>query len=234
MPSDIKLVTYSGLNTLSATQLEALCDGLPMVDRERAQALKSNHRLRQFVLGRAMLQLALLKFCSLPMRMQLQDAGKPEVDGASVSISHSGDSVAIAVCRDVNNPIGVDIEVYKTRNFMRLARHYFASQEVLELESLSGSEQSRCFFRIWVLKESLAKFTGKGLSSKILQSPFTSFNGGSGSVSFYASDRDYALGLTAAKDSQIDTYEAQFCDEGVELVRQTRQFTRLSSPIIEY
>lgn len=233
MPSDIKLVTYSGLSALSATQLQTLCDGLPAVDRERAQALKSDRRLRQFVQGRALLQLALLKFCSLPMRMRLQDGGKPEVDGASVSISHSGDSVAIALCADIENPLGVDVEVYKTRNFMRLARHYFAPEEVLELESLSGDEQSRCFFKIWVLKESLAKFTGKGLGSKILRSPFTSFNGGRGGVSFYAFDSDYALGLTAAKDCQIDAYEAQLCGDNVELMGQARQFTRLSPPIIE-
>lgn len=233
MPSNIKLVTYSGLSALSATQLQVLCDGLPAVDRERAQALKSDRRLRQFVLGRALLQLALLKFCNLPMRMRLQDGGKPEVDGASVSISHSGDSVAIALCPDAENPLGVDVEVYKARNFMRLARHYFASEEVLELESLSGVEQSRCFFRIWVLKESLAKFTGKGLGRKILRSPFTSFSAGQGGVSFYMCDTDYALGLTAAKDSRVDSYEARLCGGDIELVRQTRQFSRLSPPIIE-
>lgn len=233
MPSDIKLVTYSGLSVLTATQLQALCDSLPVVDRERARSLKSDRRLRQFVLGRALLQLALLKFCNLPMNMQLQDGGKPEVEGACVSISHSADSVAIALCADVENPLGVDVEAYKTRNFMRLARHYFASEEVLELESLSGQEQSHCFFRFWVLKESLAKFTGKGLGSKILRSPFTPFDGGDDGVSFYTCDTDYALGLTAAKDAQIDTYNAQLLDDEIELVRQTRQFSRLSPPILE-
>lgn len=236
MPSDIKLVTFSGLHTLTAEQLLAVCDGLPEADRKRALSLKSERRQRQFVMGRALLQLALLKFCHLPMVVTLQGGGKPEVEGASVSISHSGDTVAVAVCGDTENTLGVDVEVYKSRNYMRLARHYFAPEEVAELECLAGDDQKYCFFKFWVLKESLAKFTGKGLNSKLLRSPFTPFTGADSedlAVSFYAMDSACALSITAAKNTDIDTYEAHLSAGVIELRRQARHFTRLSPPLVE-
>lgn len=232
MANNIVLVTFTGLAELSIDQLSGLQSGLPSADKERASALTSERRRRQFVLGRTLLQAALLKFCQLPMQMQLQSGGKPEVEGACVSISHSGDSVAIALCAGVENPLGVDIEVYKSRQFMRLARHYFAPEEVSELEGLSSDKQQCGFFKFWVLKESLAKFTGKGLGGEILRSTFSPYSQDSQAVSLYTAGSDYALALTAAKDAHVDSYEVRVLSGELKWRQQVREFTRWSPPSI--
>jgi len=92
--------------------------------------------------------------------------GKPSVKGGELelSISHSGDRVAVAVTAGM--PVGVDVE--QTDKPARnpggtdpdaLARYVLAEQE---LAALAGSSPD-AFFVAWTRKEAVTKATGDGL-----------------------------------------------------------------------
>ena len=231
MTGNIRIVTFSDVLSPSRTLLNQWCAELQPADVERTQGMKSEQRLRQFVLGRKLLQQSLAEFFNLPLSLQLHTGGKPEADGAAVNLSHSGGRVAVALAEE-GNPLGIDIEVYKNRNFMRLARHYFAPEEVAELELLTGLEQRHCFFKFWVLKESLAKFAGSGLNSKLLRSAFVGWQDSTGPVSFYSRGGGWALALTANSAAQIDYYEAVLKGNVLTLRPQLRQFQRWQPPLL--
>lgn len=231
MTGDIKIVMFSDVLAPSQTLLKQWCDELGPADVKRAQGMKSKQRLRQFVLGRKVLQQALAEFYNLPLSLHLHKSGKPEAVGAAVSLSHSGGRVAVALT-DPRNTLGIDIEVYKNRSFMRIARHYFAPEEVSELELLSGLEQRHCFFKFWVLKESLAKFTGSGLSSKLLRSAFIAQKNSAGPASFFSCGADWALALTAKNTAQISYYEAILEGGLLTLRPQTRLFQCWQPPLL--
>lgn len=86
---------------------------------------------------------------------------------SAFNLSHSGEWVMCAASLDVPPPevrVGCDME--KTGK-MRLgvAERFFCREERRRI--LSGkteAEQTDCFFRFWVLKESFMKATGKGMA----------------------------------------------------------------------
>lgn len=77
------------------------------------------------------------------------------------SASHSG---YFSVCAFSNFEVGCDIEIIDKEN-IHLAKRIFTEQEqnkVFETDNIET--QSKTFFRIWTLRESFLKLTGKGLS----------------------------------------------------------------------
>ncbi|MBQ4526836.1 MAG: 4'-phosphopantetheinyl transferase superfamily protein [Clostridia bacterium] len=89
--------------------------------------------------------------------------GKPYIKNSDIhfSLSHSG---TFAVCAISDSDVGADIEEITEFN-PRLAKRYFNKTEYDHIFSKSTPEEQRNeFFRIWTLKESYVKFTGKGIS----------------------------------------------------------------------
>jgi 4'-phosphopantetheinyl transferase len=76
----------------------------------------------------------------------------------SIAISHSGGWVACAVAS--SGQIGIDIEVYRPgRDIMGIAGLAFGDGERQDVER----EGAAAFYRIWTLREALAKARGRGL-----------------------------------------------------------------------
>lgn len=74
-----------------------------------------------------------------------------------ISLSHSGDMVACAV--SATGPIGIDIErIRPDRPVAALAGSAFGPRETAAVEA-AGSD---AFYRIWTLREALAKASGAG------------------------------------------------------------------------
>jgi 4'-phosphopantetheinyl transferase len=90
--------------------------------------------------------------------------GKPSVvtpsglAGPAVSISHTRGMIAVAVAQD--GALGVDIEHARPRDVMALATGAFGAAEQAEV-ARGGAE---AFYRIWTLREAIAKATGEGLA----------------------------------------------------------------------
>jgi 4'-phosphopantetheinyl transferase len=94
--------------------------------------------------------------------------GKPAIrsPGEAVpmrfNLSHSRGMAACAVT--CLGEVGVDVETVHDRDYLRLARRFFAPQETSQLESLPIEQQPSAFFRLWTLKEAYIKARGLGLS----------------------------------------------------------------------
>lgn len=101
----------------------------------------------------------------------LQRHGKPELIYGTVptgdnsggklyfNLSHSGRYAACIVGRA---SCGVDIEqVREGRAYTRIAERFFCDNEKAYLNSESGS---RAFYKIWTMKESYMKYTGRGFA----------------------------------------------------------------------
>lgn len=70
------------------------------------------------------------------------------------SLSHSGNYAMAAVS---NKEIGCDIQLIKDMD-IRLSKRFFAEDENEYIKNIND------FFRVWTLKESFIKLTGRGLS----------------------------------------------------------------------
>lgn len=79
------------------------------------------------------------------------------------NLSHSGEYVCCAVG---DEPVGVDIqEVVPVK--AGLAERFFTEDECRQLKELTEAQREQLFFRMWSIKESYIKFTGKGMKQGI-------------------------------------------------------------------
>lgn len=90
--------------------------------------------------------------------------GKPSLKYHSdihFSLSHSGD---YAICSIGDKPIGNDIERVR-EGHLKVADRFYAPEELAFLYAVQDEEEiTRRMFRIWTMKESFLKVTGRGIS----------------------------------------------------------------------
>ncbi len=88
--------------------------------------------------------------------------GKPVAKNCYVSISHSGDYVA--VCRNDSTPVGIDIEKMTERDFSKIANRFFCGKE---LEKFTKNPTAEMFYEIWTRKEAYSKIIGTGVQEVV-------------------------------------------------------------------
>ena len=94
--------------------------------------------------------------------------GKPYVTAAGFphfNVSHGGDRVAFAFCRD--QELGVDVErgaMRRGHSALDLATRFFAADEAAALAKLGDAQGERAFLHLWTCKEAGLKALGHGLS----------------------------------------------------------------------
>lgn len=89
--------------------------------------------------------------------LRYEENGKPIADNCFVSISHSGNMVAVCTS---DNPIGIDIELIdEKRNLEKLSKRVFKGQELALFEN---SPTAELFYEIWTKKEAYSKIDGNG------------------------------------------------------------------------
>lgn len=122
-------------------------------DRARFLARRDSRRQREFQVSRALKSSVLTR-------------------SNTHSLSHSGGHAALlSASSDLR--VGVDLEVSRPRDVLRIARFGFHEQEVAALEELSIGEQEALFYTLWTLKESLAKALQISLVDALRQCVFT-------------------------------------------------------------
>lgn len=83
--------------------------------------------------------------------------------GLSFNLSHSGQRIAIAICRHA--AVGVDVERIRSGVRARsLAERFFAPEEQQLLSHCDPLSYKLAFFQLWSLKEAYVKALGAGLS----------------------------------------------------------------------
>ena len=92
----------------------------------------------------------------LPEGSQIRNTenGKPYTDGVCFSITHTGD---IALLATSDNPVGIDAEIIKNRNFSSVLKR-FSKREQAEICTLTQ------FLEHWVVKEAYIKMIGGTLA----------------------------------------------------------------------
>ncbi len=83
--------------------------------------------------------------------------GKPVAKNCYVSISHSGECVA--VCRHID-PVGIDVEKMTDRDFHKIAKRFYKGEELTYFNSNPTAE---VFYEIWTKKEAYSKINGQGV-----------------------------------------------------------------------
>ena len=143
-------------------------------DRKRSlcAGLLLNYAIRQFYQGNDSRQqpveeLSLAEVLAIPGQQydyRLDPGGKPflaDLPGFFFNLSHSGDYV---LCAWDEQEIGADLQKIERPVTDALAKKVLTQAEYANFCKLSVAERTREFYRVWTIKESCCKLTGKGLS----------------------------------------------------------------------
>ena len=135
----------------------------------------SNARLserKESLMGRLMLHKALTSLSAGEYKVIYTDNEKPVLEsdkGLCFNISHSGDYVVVAIS---DSQVGCDIQEVRPYNPKVAGRNYCQRETDLIENSHSKDE---AFIRLWALKESVLKYTGKGLSGGLSTYDFSPY-----------------------------------------------------------
>ncbi|MBQ6549944.1 MAG: 4'-phosphopantetheinyl transferase superfamily protein [Lachnospiraceae bacterium] len=127
---------------------------------------REEDRLRSLAAGALLLRLARDEGLPGDLADLTENAyGKPFFSGhpdVQFSLSHSGTKVLLAAS---DRPVGCDVEEIRTDwNYMSIVKRYFAPEEYARLtEETDPEARALLFYRLWTLKESFLKETGRGL-----------------------------------------------------------------------
>jgi 4'-phosphopantetheinyl transferase len=139
---------------------------------DRYKLLKNKDDKDRFLERHVVLRKMLAKYSNLnidEIKLSYNKFGKLDSKNIDIyfNISRTHDFFTIAVS---NNPIGIDIE--KIRNIKDLGMaNFFCTDEELNYIDVSTSK-STAFLKLWTLKESFVKNTGKGMLFKLKRLSF--------------------------------------------------------------
>ncbi|MFT7646938.1 MAG: 4'-phosphopantetheinyl transferase [Candidatus Poriferisodalaceae bacterium] len=97
--------------------------------------------------------------------------GRPEIVNAEAAglrfnLSHTEGLVALLVHNTID--AGIDVErVGRVDDLLQIGGTVFADSELRGVTALGDAEQQERFYRLWTLKESFIKATGKGLTEPL-------------------------------------------------------------------
>ena len=95
------------------------------------------------------------------LRLSRTETGQPVLKGGqSVSWAHSEDGLAIVMCETA--PVGVDLQVHGARDWPAMLPMVASPDERVAI----GSSEA-AFYRVWCLKEAVAKADGRGLGQTL-------------------------------------------------------------------
>ena len=153
----VELLALRGLDEAQVLRL------LPPERREKAlRCRRQEDRLRSAAAGLLLVRHARqLGFDRFP-EVREGAYGKPyfpDAPQAQFSLSHSSGYAALATS---SLPVGVDIQEIRPERVMAAVR-FLTEPEQAQLTALPQEEEVQAFFRLWTLKESYGKMTGRGL-----------------------------------------------------------------------
>jgi 4'-phosphopantetheinyl transferase len=141
-------------------------------ERKRHQRFHFAKHRHQFLISRALVRTTLSRCTGIApehLRFSENDYGRPEIildeqlPPIRFNLSHTEGLIVCAVV--LKHDIGVDVEHRQRRVVSeKIAKRFFSSTEVGELESLPEQNKRDRFFKYWTLKESYIKARGMGLS----------------------------------------------------------------------
>lgn len=159
---------WQGDLRMEEANLPILTELLSDHEREKAECFKLPLLRNRYIAVRALLRRSLAAYLNVApdgLRFELGEYGKPVLVGHSLhfNLSHAADHLLIAIADFA--PVGVDIELVKTRhNLQRLAERCFSSRELADWRQLPATQQLPAFYRLWTKKEAFVKAVGRGIA----------------------------------------------------------------------
>ena len=153
---------------ISAARLDRFRRLLSPEELGRAERFRISLVRDRFVAARAMLRVLLGNYVDkAPERLEFcyGDHGKPGLSENQVSfnISHCGELCLFAFA--LQRQVGVDIEhLGRKASIDRIARRFFAFEEIASVIEAPDHGKVRVFFEIWTRKEAYLKSRGVGIS----------------------------------------------------------------------
>ncbi len=166
----ITKVYITSLSSYSAQKVNSLYENI----KEHFTGDGRISQRKESLIGRIMLHKALSEFEAGEYTVRYNDEEKPLLichKDLYFNISHSGDYVVLAIS---DKEIGCDIQEIRPYNPKVAVRHYCENEKHLIEESDS---KDSVFIRLWALKESILKFTGKGISGGLSTYDFSPYIG---------------------------------------------------------
>jgi 4'-phosphopantetheinyl transferase len=173
-PVEVRVLTL-GLAGLDEAAVAPLLPMLDEEERRRATRFTFAHSRVEFTAAHALARAALAAATGAPpaaFRYRPGPYGKPEAlleDGhrsapVSFNLSHTDGLVGVAVAAAPGLRLGFDLEALERRVTPRVARGVYRPEELAWLAAQPGEDAWRLgFLRLWTLKESFIKATGRGL-----------------------------------------------------------------------
>lgn len=166
---------------------------------------------RRLSVGAELLLQKAIKLANLPekpLRFAFGSEGKPyllEYDEVHFNLSHAGEYV---LCALSGREVGCDLEPVRQID-LKVARQFFTSEETAQILRQPDEEaQWNCFYRLWTLKESFLKATGKGLKLDLNSFSVTLKENDIPVVS-HGLDRHFSL-----REYELPGYRCAVCAEG--------------------
>ena len=165
-------VDYVDVSQLNREGYDVLYRAATVERRQRADRYQNGEDAVRCITAEVLLRYCLFEacgFCGEPV-ISYEQNGKPFVKGSEpfvFNFSHSGRWVAVAYCCDGSSEaVGVDVEtVRKGDGWKKITHRFLSDREKKKIFGASAEEERAvAFTRIWTLKESYAKYLGKGLS----------------------------------------------------------------------
>ncbi len=128
------------------------------------------------------------------------------------SLSHSGD---YAICSIGTHETGNDIELIKSGR-ERVAQRFFATEELDWIcETQDPRERDERIFRIWTIKESFLKVTGRGMSLPLKDFAVVVADDGNVTIRQNVNDITYYIKEYAMPETlpEYDSYKISVCSE---------------------
>lgn len=156
----------------SEQEIHSLIPVLSEERKEKTWKYRRREDQHRSILGEALLKYLLWKHYGISweeIHFQYGKFGKPSlrsIDGIYFNISHAGQWI---LCGLGSSPVGVDVEE-NVPDFMPIAERFFTREEYQYIVNCPPDDRAGIFCKLWTLKESYVKCTGKGLNI-----PFDSF-----------------------------------------------------------
>jgi 4'-phosphopantetheinyl transferase len=209
---------------------------LDAAERGRLAAYARQEDKDRFLLGCAVARRVLGIHLMIPpadvrLDRTCEDCGRPhgkvKVQGMELSVSHSGDLIAVAF--HPGTPVGLDVEkVDLSIDADSLATVSLAEVEAGELAKYEPDARARAFTTYWTRKEAIVKATGDGMRAdlrRVVVSPpdqparLMEWNGYDGSVQLADLDAgsDYAAALAILSTEPVAVHSI----DAAPLLKQT-------------
>lgn len=164
------------------TTVSAYESWLSPIDLQRYRAFVFEKDRLAFLASRALVRSVLSFYAPQPpeaWRFVLGANGKPRLDTVPpcgplhFNLSNTQGLVVCGISRHTER-LGVDVESFaRSGSLDDIAGNHFADTEVAALCAQPDADKLEAFLRLWTLKESFIKATGKGLSTPLNQFAFT-------------------------------------------------------------